>query len=204
MSIPSREAAFLRLVERVSQCRVCPRMEGRTRVLSAANGNLQAQILFVAEAPGRFGGDRCGIPLSQDQTGRNFQLLLDKADIPRETIFITNAVLCNPRDEQGRNAPPTRSEISNCVGHLKETIEIIQPRFVVTLGTVALQTLKTMETHSLQLSQDVGRCISWYERRLVPLYHPGPRAQLHRSFEKQIEDFQNLAKILSQETEPSD
>src|SRR5687768_10139901 len=70
-------AAFLRLVERVSRCRACPRMEGRTRVLSAANGNLHAQILFVAEAPGRFGGDRTGIPLFADQTGRNFRLLLE-------------------------------------------------------------------------------------------------------------------------------
>jgi uracil-DNA glycosylase len=198
MSIPSRETAFIRLVKRVTQCRACPRMEGRTRVLSKANGNLQAQVLFVAEAPGRFGGDKCGIPLSEDQTGRNFNLLLSKSGIPREAIFITNAVLCNPRDAQGRNAPPARSEISNCVGHLKETIDILQPRFVVTLGTVALQTLKTIEPHSAQLSQDVGRCIAWYDRWLVPLYHPGPRAQLHRSLEKQIEDFQNLAQILSQ------
>src|SRR5262245_30803366 len=98
MSLLSRETAFLDLVERVSQCRACPRMEGRTRVLSASNGNLHAQILFVAEAPGRFGGDRTGVPLSADQTGRNFQFLLEKAGISRDSIFITNAVLCNPRD----------------------------------------------------------------------------------------------------------
>lgn len=195
----SRKAIFLDLVERVSQCRACPRMEGRTRVLSTANGDVDSRILFIAEAPGRFGGDRTGVPLTSDQTGRNFQFLLEKAGISRSSIFITNAVLCNPRDEQGRNAPPTRSEISNCAGHLKETIDLLQPRFVITLGTVALHALNAIETHSARLSQDVGRCLSWYGRSLIPLYHPGPRAQLHRSLDRQVEDFQNLAQILSQE-----
>ena len=39
-------------------CRVCPRMEGRRRVLGAGNGPLDARVLFVAEAPGRLGDDR--------------------------------------------------------------------------------------------------------------------------------------------------
>ncbi len=62
--------AFDALVARVSSCRCCPRMEGRARVLGQANGPLSARVLFIAEAPGRFGADMSGIPLAGDRTGR--------------------------------------------------------------------------------------------------------------------------------------
>ena len=70
------EAAFEALTRRVQTCRACPRMEGRTRVLSRANGLVGARVMFVAEAPGRLGADRTGVPLSGDRTGRNFDALL--------------------------------------------------------------------------------------------------------------------------------
>ena len=76
MQINETNSAFFQLVEQVQDCRRCPRMEGRRRVLGTANGNQHAKALFIAEAPGRLGGDRSGIPLLQDQTGRNFTALL--------------------------------------------------------------------------------------------------------------------------------
>lgn len=191
-----REETFLRLAQRVSECRACPRMEGRARVLGAANGNLRAEALFIAEAPGRLGADLSHIPLSGDQTGRNFQALLDQAGLRREDVFITNAALCNPRDVSGNNAPPTRREIGNCACHLRETIEIVQPRFVVTLGTIALRSLDLIEPHALILSRDVGKCSQWFGRSLIPLYHPGSRARIHRPVEMQQADFRNLALLV--------
>jgi DNA polymerase len=82
---------FERLVEAVQGCRRCPTMEGRRRVLGPANGRLDARVLFVAEAPGRLGGDRTGVPLSSDQTGRNFARLLGAAGLRRDEVFVTNA-----------------------------------------------------------------------------------------------------------------
>jgi len=188
-----RETTFLELVADVAACRICPRMEGRSRVLGAANGNQGAQMLFVAEAPGRLGADVSGIPLYGDQTGHNFQALLDHAGIQRHDIFITNALLCNPRDDFGRNGTPTRREICNCANHLCRTIEIVQPRLVVALGNVALRALDVIEPHSASLATDVGRCLEWNSRLLIPLYHPGPRARLHRSLAAQQADFCQLA-----------
>ena len=63
-------------------------------------------MLFVAEAPGRLGADRTGIPLYGDRTGENFQTLLGNIGWKREQVFITNAVLCNPKQETGITAPP--------------------------------------------------------------------------------------------------
>jgi uracil-DNA glycosylase family 4 len=193
---PTREDAFLHLVERVSDCHTCSRMNGRTRVLGKNNGDLYAKALFIAEAPGRHGADASSIPLYGDQTGRNFDMLLQVCGLRREELFITNAVLCNPRDQEGRNSTPTKREVCNCASHLQMTIEIIQPQYIVTLGNVALQSLHTIEPHSIRLSKDVGMCVEWNGRSLIPLYHPGPRARLHRSLNLQVDDFQKVACLL--------
>lgn len=193
----SRAAEFALLVEEAQACRACPRMAGRTRLLSAANGALTARVCFVAEAPGRLGGDRTAIPLCGDQSGRNFERLLVEAGLDRAAIFVTNAVLCNPRIGN-RNAPPSVGEIQNCARFLTATVRVIQPEVVVALGAVALRALDRIEPHGLTLAKDVGRPIPWHDRWLVSLYHPGPRAQLWRNFEQQLDDFRGLGDFLRQ------
>ncbi len=193
--ILDKNSAFAELVTQVAQCQNCPRMEGRTRVLGNGNGNLNAKIMFIAEAPGRKGADASGIPLCGDQTGRNFDALLEHCGISRADVFITNAVLCNPRDEQDRNAAPTKQEVETCSVYLRTLLEIVQPEFIVTLGSVALNGLKFIETHDVGLAQNIGQQIQWKGRWLIPLYHPGPRARLHRSVSDQKKDFTALAEI---------
>jgi uracil-DNA glycosylase family 4 len=175
-------------------------MEGRTRVLSAANGPIGARVCFVAEAPGRLGGERTKVPLFADQSGRNFGCLLDEAELDRASVFITNAVLCNPQDQRGRNAPPSIREVRTCSPFLVSTLDLVQPAVVVTLGAVALRSLALIEPHALTLTKDCGRVVPWYGRWLVPLYHPSPRAQLSRSFEQQASDFRRLGAVLRGET----
>jgi len=193
---PSHDQAFACLVTRVQSCRLCPRMEGRSRVFGPANGSIHASVLFVAEAPGRLGADRWQVPLFGDQTGRTFEELLQVAELDRQQIFITNAVLCNPRDEHGNNAPPARQEIENCSQHLRETIVLLQPRYVVTLGQVALKAVRYIAPHDLTLAEHVGHAYAWHERWLIPLYHPGPRARVHRPLTLQKEDYRRLGVLL--------
>jgi len=191
-----RNKAFNALIARVQACRLCPRMDDRLRVLGPANGNIHANVLFVAEAPGRLGADRWAIPLFGDQTGRNFEALLREAQLDRNAIFITNAVLCNPRDASGLNATPKRQEVTNCSSHLRGTIAIIRPRYVVALGKTALQALNLVALHDVQLSRNVGQLIPWHGRWLIPLYHPGPRALIHRPLALQREDYRRLGLLI--------
>jgi uracil-DNA glycosylase len=51
------EARVDRLIAEVQACRRCASMEGRRRVLSGANGSVWARVMFIAEAPGRRGGE---------------------------------------------------------------------------------------------------------------------------------------------------
>jgi uracil-DNA glycosylase len=191
-----RAERFAETVARAHACQRCPRMEGRTRAIGPGNGPLDARVLFVAEAPGRLGADRTGVPLSGDQTGRNFERLLARAGIERKSVFVTNAVLCNPRGADGLNAPPSRLEIRNCSEHLRALIELLDPVWVVSLGRAALAALAVIEPHDRQLARDVGRPVLWYGRQLVSLYHPGPRAVARRGFEQQTADYAALAREL--------
>ena len=192
-----RTDAFGALVERARACARCPRMDGRTRVLGPGNGPLGARILWVAEAPGRLGGDRTGIPLSADQTGRNFDEFLAAAGLDRAAQFVTNAVLCNPRNTLGLNDRPRAAELRNCSQHLADLLAVLDPPWVVALGRVALDALALIAPHDAQLARDVAQPIPWAGRHLVPLYHPGPRSVARRSRAGHIADYRLLAALVA-------
>src|SRR5947209_356032 len=171
-------------------------MEGRRRVLSDRNGGLDVLVLFVAEAPGRLGGERTGVPLSSDQSGRAFERLIAEAGLTRPDIYVTNAALCNPRDDGGRNRAPLPSELASCRSHLVAQLDLVRAPVVVTLGQTALHALDRVESHRLNLRDDVGRPIRWRGRHLIALYHPGSRAMIHRPFERQVEDYRVLGTLV--------
>jgi uracil-DNA glycosylase family 4 len=184
-----RTEQFESLIEKVQGCNACADMAGCTRVLSWSNGRPDARVMFVGEAPGRLGADRTAVPFHGDKAGDNFERLIALAGLRRSEIFVTNAVLCNPRDADGNNAPPSRRNLISCAANLSEQIALVNPAIVVTLGTAALESTRLIETHELRLSTDVRTRNDWYGRALVPLYHPGARAMIHRNFALQTADY---------------
>lgn len=189
-------ARFDDLVEAVQHCDLCVRLCSKRKVLSHSNGTLNAKVLFVAEAPGRLGADRTGIPLHGDRTGDNFETLLKNIGWRREDIFITNAVLCNPMNENGNNGTPTAVEIANCAAYLEMVIALIKPDIIASLGITALSALGILSPHGIELREGVATPTLWRGALLFPLYHPGPRALIHRSLSKQRADFMRLAKLV--------
>ena len=192
----SQSADFAALCAEAQACVLCPTMAGRRRVLSRANGRPGALVCFVGEAPGRRGAERTAVPFSGDQSGRNFAALLACACLSREQVFVTNAILCNPQDASGRNRPPSREELANCRGFLTRQLEVVDAPVVVPLGAVALATLDAIAPHGLRLREAVARAVPWSGRLLFTRYHPGPRAQLHRSFCCQRDDFTALGDLV--------
>lgn len=178
------------LCNSVQNCSKCVRMLDSQRVLNGSVGNLDAKIMFIGEAPGRFGADETGIPFHGDKSGHNFEDFLSFSKIDREYVYITNAVLCNPKDEKGNNSTPKKIEIENCSSYLIEQIQLVNPEIVVTLGTKALEATRLIEKHNIQLKESVRTKNKWYSRILIPLYHPGQRAMIHRSQANQRSDYQ--------------
>jgi len=192
----TREERFRLLCETAACCALCPRLTERQPVLSEASGPLDSPVVFVAEAPGRLGADVTGVPLKGDRTGHNFDQLLGSIGWSRDAVFITNAVLCNPRLPNGTNATPDPAEVRNCADYLAATLEIVDPAVVVPLGAVALRALAHICQHRYELSECVAKVLPWGRRHVFPLYHPGPRAQVHRSQAQQARDFYRLAELV--------
>lgn len=172
-------------------------MSERSAVLSELNGRITARVMFIGEAPGRKGADRTRVPFSGDQSGVNLERFLSSIQLRRDQIFITSAALCNPRTESGANRKPTQKELSNCSGFLRRTIDLVDPRVVVTLGSVALEALKRIHYHELSLKEHAARIHSWNGRVLVPIYHPSPQVLAsHRREQQQLCDYQVVAEAL--------
>lgn len=165
-------------------------------VLSRANGPLDAAVLFVAEAPGRLGAARTGVPLTSDRAGRRFEAFLAAAGLSRERVFVTNAVLCNPLSPDNRNRRPSSREIDACGGFLAEQLRLVRAPAVVALGAVALEALRRIEPHDAALTRDAGHAIDWAGRVLVPMYHPGIRSTLTRPHERQLADWRALGEAV--------
>lgn len=172
-------------------------MCGRSAVLSERNGSTEARVMFIGEAPGRKGADRTRVPFSGDQSGANFDRYLNSIDLRREEIFITSAALCNPRAESGANRRPTQKELANCSTFLRRTIALVNPRVIVTLGSVALEALKRIQYHEFSLKDSAATVQSWDGRVLAPIYHPSPQVLAsHRREAEQLQDYQVVAKAV--------
>jgi uracil-DNA glycosylase len=190
-------SSFQQLVSEAASCTRCPAMCGRSAVLSKLNGSPGADVMFIGEAPGRKGADRTRVPFSGDQSGANFDRFLSSIDLQRSRIFVTSAALCNPRSASGANRRPTQKELKNCSDFLRRTIDVVNPRVIVTLGSVALEALKRIHYHEFNLKASAATIQRWGERVLVPIYHPSPQVLAsHRREQEQLSDYQVVAQAL--------
>ena len=187
-----KEKEFRKLSKNSSLCRLCPAMSDLPAILSSKNGSIHTDLLFVAEAPGRFGSGRTGIPFHGDRSGDNFEQLLNHVGLERKDIFITNAVLCNPL-KNGNNRRPTTKEIDNCIPFLETLISIITPKIISTVGGVGLEAINRIFETRYKLADVVASPLPIGKFILFPLYHPSPRViYTRRSLDHQKKDFEKL------------
>ncbi|MGC2310783.1 MAG: uracil-DNA glycosylase [Candidatus Babeliaceae bacterium] len=152
------------LYEPYLQCMRCPLGSlGRTHVVFG-EGNPDAQLVFIGEAPGRE-EDEQGRPF----VGRSGKLLnktLASVGIKREDVFITNIVKCRP--PQNRAPLPNESNICKKL-LLFNQLKIIRPQIICTLGSIALQSLFE---ESFQITKIRGKKLEFKEMTIIPTYHP--------------------------------
>jgi uracil-DNA glycosylase family 4 len=198
--MPTERRRLEVIFEEARGCTRCSTMHGRPRVLSERNGSASARCLVVGEAPGMHGAAETGVPLHGDRTGDSFEQLLVEAGIRRNEIFVTNAVLCSPKEDDEHSRKPHKAEIERCSHFVKSLIDALDPAIVVTLGATALESLGAVVPHTLSLKWDVGEVHRWNGRFVLPLYHPGARAMIQRSWADQRRDYKLLRSLLGDPT----
>jgi DNA polymerase len=149
--------------EWVGDCQRCKLAGGRRNIVFG-QGNPNARLMFVGEAPGAE-EDAQGLAF----VGRAGQLLTDIIEkglkIPRKDVFIVNVLKCRPPE----NRNPEPDEIIACQPFLEKQIDVIRPKVLVGLGKFGAQwLLKTAEP----ISRMRGRVGNYNGIKVVPTYHP--------------------------------
>ena len=132
-----------------------------------ADGNPQARLMFVGEAPGRE-EDLEGLPF----VGRSGQLLnrmLAAIGYDRTSAYIANIIPWRPPG----NRTPTPQESAICLPFIQRQIELANPDVMVCLGGPSMQTLLGVKDG---IRKTRGRWFAYQtgtrEIRAMPTFHP--------------------------------
>jgi len=132
-----------------------------------SDGNPQARIMFVGEAPGR-DEDIEGLPFV-GRSGKLLDLMMKAIGLDRSKAYIANVIPWRPPG----NRTPTPQETQVCLPFIQRQIELVNPDVLVTLGNPSTQTLLStregiMKTRGKWFDYDTGtRTI-----RAIATFHP--------------------------------
>lgn len=142
MSTAEVEASSLaELAAAEAECTRCPLYRDATQVVPG-EGHRQARMMVVGEQPGDK-EDLAGRPFV-GPAGRLFDQALAQAGIPREAVFVTNAVKhfkFEPRGKKRLHSRPNAGEIERCKWWLGQERKLVSPAVLVALGATAVRSL---------------------------------------------------------------
>ncbi|MGI9179311.1 MAG: uracil-DNA glycosylase [Longimicrobiaceae bacterium] len=167
-------------------CPRCRLAETRQHVVFG-EGNPQAQVVVVGEAPGAE-EDRTGRPFV-GRAGKLLDLLLASVGFAREQVFICNVLKCRPPG----NRNPQPDEIAACSPYLLRQIELLGPRVILACGTFAAQTLLAT---SVSISKLRGGIHHYHGVPLIATYHPAALLRNAAWVRLTWEDLQRLRGVL--------
>lgn len=132
-----------------------------------ADGNPQARIMFVGEAPGR-DEDIEGLPFV-GRSGKLLDRMIGAIGLDRTSAYIANVIPWRPPG----NRTPTPQETQICMPFIQRQIELVNPDLLVTLGNPSTQTLLStregiMRTRGRWFDYDTGTRVI----RALPTFHP--------------------------------
>jgi len=136
-----------------------------------ADGNPQARVMFVGEAPGRE-EDIEGLPFV-GRSGKLLDRMIGAIGLDRRTAYIANVIPWRPPG----NRTPTPQETQICLPFIRRHIELINPAVLVTLGNPSTQALLStregiMRTRGRWFDYDTGQDTGQAMIRALPTFHP--------------------------------
>ena len=142
-------------------------LKRHAKQLVFADGNPQARLMFVGEAPGR-DEDIEGLPFV-GRSGKLLDLMIKAIGLDRTSVYISNVIPWRPPG----NRTPTPQETQICLPFIRRHIELVDPDVLVCLGNPSSQTLLghtdgIMKTRGRWLAYDTGT----REIRAVATLHP--------------------------------
>lgn len=121
------------IADEIVEKNICPELRKGATQLVFADGNPNANIVFIGEAPGK-NEDQQGLPFV-GAAGKFLNEMLELIGLRREDIYITNIVKYRPPN----NRDPLPEEKKAFWPYLVRQLDVIQPKLVVTLGRHSME-----------------------------------------------------------------
>jgi uracil-DNA glycosylase len=158
-----------------------------------ADGNPQARIMFVGEAPGRE-EDLEGLPFV-GRSGKLLDRMIAAIGLDRTSAYIANVIPWRPPG----NRTPTPQETQICLPFIQRQIELVNPDVLVTLGNPSTQTLLStregiMKTRGRWFDYDTGTRVI----RALATFHPAYLLRSPSYKRMSWQDLRSIAKALEQ------
>jgi len=165
---------------------ICPELATQATNMVFGEGNAEADIVFIGEAPGK-NEDLQGKPFV-GASGTFLNEMLATIDMKRDNVYITNIVKYRPPD----NRDPSQTEKAAFLPYLQAQLKVIDPKLVVTLGRHSFNCFLP----DLQISKVHGQPKRYKGYVYLPLFHPA--AALYNGSMRQtlLDDFTRIPTIL--------
>lgn len=149
--------------KKVHECRRCNlyKAECHTQKVPGC-GSPVSPLMLIGEGPG-FEEDKQGKPFV-GRAGKLLDRLLNRLNVSREKIYITNVVKCRPP----KNRNPVKEEMKACSPILEMEISIIKPKVIILLGAVPLKYFGKQS-----IMRERGKWFLYKDNIwVIPTYHP--------------------------------
>ena len=158
------------LAKAVDRCRACPLYLRATQGVFG-EGPADARLMLVGEQPGDR-EDLAGRPFVGG-AGRLLDELLAAAGLPRQELYLTNAVKHFKFEDRGKrriHKKPSVGEVNACFPWLEEELRRVGPAMVICLGATATRAILGK---SATVQRDHGKVFtSAHVDWVMPTFHP--------------------------------
>lgn len=181
-----------RIAADIREKNVCPDLAKQATHLVMGDGNLDSDIVFIGEAPGK-NEDLQGLPFV-GAAGKFLNEMLAAAGLERKDVYITNIVKYRPPN----NRDPLPDEKAAFWPYLLKQLQVIDPKVVITLGRHSMEYFLP----GMKIGQIHGepKRVQFGDHKIVimPLFHPA--AALYNGSLRQtlIDDFLKVPSVIKQ------
>lgn len=185
-----KQAQLDKVKQEILDKHICKDLADQATNLVMGDGNPNADIVFIGEAPGK-NEDEQGLPFV-GAAGKFLNEMLAEAGLQRQDVYITNIVKYRPPN----NRDPLPEEKKAFWPYLVKQLQIVRPKVVITLGRHSMEYF--LPDARISVIHGEAKRITFGDEKLVivPLYHPA--AALYNGSMRQtlIDDFMRVPRVI--------
>ena len=184
MDRASKEKALNQIARDIESCSICK--ENASGKAVPGEGNANAKVMFVGEAPGRTEA-ATGRPFI-GRSGKLLRAEIEKVGLDEKNVYITSPVKYLPD-----YITPKPADIEHGKVHFDRQVEIIGPKLIVLLGRVASLAVLNKKISVVDMH---GKIVKEGERKYFITVHPAAAIRFTKMRKTFEEDFKKLASLI--------